>query len=124
MQTVTYQQDKRNMQIRNDNNITPGFNEHPVEHIQKNFQRNQVNLESFASKNTFGTHFPMRLHMEQKLVSQFQRIPNLKTSYLGLEILRGDDEDIDFEDYLCDPQDEPNFPIPDIHKHMEFAMNI
>ena len=43
----------------------------------------------------------MRLHMEQKLVSQNQRIPNLKSTYLGLEILRGEDEDIDFEDFLC-----------------------
>lgn len=63
--------------------------------------KNQVNLETFATKNVFGTHFPMRLQMEQTLVSQFQNIPNIKSSFIGLEILRGDDEDIDFEDFLC-----------------------
>jgi len=42
--------------------------------------------------------------MEQHIVAQFQRLPGLKSSLLGLETLMGTDEDIEFDDYLNDPE--------------------
>jgi proteasome maturation protein len=47
-----------------------------------------------------GTHAPMRLEMEQAILSQFQRLPGLKSNFVGLETLLGRDEEIDFGDYL------------------------
>ena len=38
--------------------------------------------------------------MEEMIVSQHHRMPGLKSSFAGLETLRGSDLDIDFDDFL------------------------
>jgi len=48
----------------------------------------------------YGTHAPMRLEMEQAILSQFRRLPGLKSHHVGLETLMGRDEEIDFGDYM------------------------
>eukprot|EP00003_Mantamonas_plastica_P003231 TRINITY_DN1257_c0_g1_i1.p1 TRINITY_DN1257_c0_g1~~TRINITY_DN1257_c0_g1_i1.p1 ORF type:complete len:120 (-),score=15.03 TRINITY_DN1257_c0_g1_i1:50-409(-) len=69
----------------------------------------------------YGTHFPQRLKMEQYMVSQVQRLPGFKSEFVGLEILLGKNNDIDFEDYLggmhissssCFNQSPQTYPIP------------
>jgi proteasome maturation protein len=42
----------------------------------------------------------MKLEMEQAILSQFQRLPGLKSSMVGLDTLMNRDEDIDAGDYL------------------------
>lgn len=51
-------------------------------------------------RKIFGSHMVARLEMEKEVLSQFQRLPVLESSYVGLETILGTDEDIEFEDYL------------------------
>lgn len=50
-----------------------------------------------ATLVVFGDHICFSL---QAILSQFQRLPGLKSSFAGLETLLGRDEEIDFGDYL------------------------
>ena len=62
--------------------------------------RNKLNLQSWTLNNVYGSHMVMRMQMEQNLLSQFQRLPGLRSEYAGLETLMGRDEDFGPEDYL------------------------
>jgi hypothetical protein len=42
----------------------------------------------------------LRLEMEKRLLSSFQRLPPLKSSFCGLECATKEDLEINFEDYL------------------------
>ncbi len=57
-------------------------------------------MEQFAVQRIFGTQMVARLEMERQILSNFQRLPALESSFVGLEAVMGTDEDIDFEDYL------------------------
>ena len=48
----------------------------------------------------YGSHLPMKLQMEEKILGQFQRFPGLRSSFAGLEALSGRDMEIEFGDYL------------------------
>uniref|UniRef100_A0A7S3Y8S4 Uncharacterized protein n=1 Tax=Lotharella globosa TaxID=91324 RepID=A0A7S3Y8S4_9EUKA len=52
-----------------------------------------------------GVHVPMRMKMDQTILSQHKRIyvPGMKPSFVGLETMLGMDETIEFEDYLNGP---------------------
>jgi len=76
---------------------------HPVAVIQNNHENNQIEIQRNSLSNLFGTHLPLRLQMEQQILTQFQRLPGLHSEFVGLETLMGDDEDIQFEDFLNDP---------------------
>jgi hypothetical protein len=54
--------------------------------------------------NVYGAHVPMRKRMELGIVSSIQRLPGLPSSNFGLEILLNKHEDLDFDDFLADPQ--------------------
>jgi len=77
---------------------------HPVAIIQNTYEQNQIELKRNTLSNVFGTHLPLRLQMEQQILTQFQRLPGLHSEFVGLETLLGTDEDIQFEDYLDDPR--------------------
>ncbi|XP_077592174.1 proteasome maturation protein [Stigmatopora nigra] len=54
-------------------------------------------------RNIQGLHAPLKLQMEYRAAKQIQRLPFLPSSNLALDILRGTDESIGFEDILNDP---------------------
>lgn len=41
---------------------------------------------------------PIRLQTEKQILSQFQRLPGIRSEMPGLETMLGKDEDLDFED--------------------------
>jgi len=51
-------------------------------------------------RNIQGLFAPLKLQREMKAVQQVQRLPFLQSSNLSLDILRGNDETIGFEDIL------------------------
>uniref|UniRef100_A0A9L0KKU3 Proteasome maturation protein n=1 Tax=Equus asinus TaxID=9793 RepID=A0A9L0KKU3_EQUAS len=76
---------------------------HPLELSEKNFQLNQDKMNFSTLRNIQGLFAPLKLQMEFKAVQQVQRLPFLPSSNLSLDILRGNDETIGFEDILNDP---------------------
>ena len=75
---------------------------HPLELTEKNFQLNQDKMNFSTLRNIQGLFAPLKLQMEFKAVQQVQRLPFLPSSNFSLDILRGNDETIGFEDILND----------------------
>jgi len=57
--------------------------------------------------NIYGSHAPLRMQMEETILSQFQRFPGMKSSFVGLETILGTRDEIEFRDYLNDPDFSP-----------------
>ncbi|XP_077364864.1 proteasome maturation protein isoform X2 [Festucalex cinctus] len=76
---------------------------HPLELSEKNFQLNQDKMNFSTLRNIQGLHAPLKLQMEYRAARRIQRLPFLQSSNLALDILRGTDESIGFEDILNDP---------------------
>ncbi|NWW34764.1 POMP protein, partial [Panurus biarmicus] len=67
------------------------------------FQLNQDKTNFATLRNIQGIHAPLKLQMEFRAVKQVQRLPFLHSSNMAMDILRGNDECIGFEDILNDP---------------------
>uniref|UniRef100_A0A8C5STS6 Proteasome maturation protein n=1 Tax=Laticauda laticaudata TaxID=8630 RepID=A0A8C5STS6_LATLA len=76
------------------------FPVHPLELSEKNFSLTQDKMNFSTLRNIQGLHAPLKLQMEFKAVKQIQRLPFLHSSNLALDVLRGNDDCIDFEDIL------------------------
>jgi hypothetical protein len=55
---------------------------------------------AYTLSRLYGTALPLRIHTEEKLLSQVRRLPALHSSQFGLGVLRNDDEKFGFEDWL------------------------
>ncbi|XP_015487627.1 proteasome maturation protein isoform X1 [Parus major] len=73
---------------------------HPLQLTEKNFQLNQDKTNFATLRNIQGIHAPLKLQMEFRAVKQVQRLPFLHSSNMAMDILRGNDECIGFEDIL------------------------
>jgi len=95
---------------------------HPVQVIQENHDQQRDRLKFALQRIAFGSHLPVRLQMERHIVGQHQRLPVLPSSNLGLDILMGRDETLEFEDFLNDPQ----YMVGkhDVHQTMEIKLNM
>ncbi|KAM5318451.1 proteasome maturation protein-like [Glossophaga mutica] len=71
---------------------------HPLELSGKNFQLNQDKTKFPTLRNIQDLCTPLKLRMEFKAVQQVQCLPFLPSLNLSLDILRGNDETIGFED--------------------------
>ena len=76
----------------------------PVETIQKEWLRNELERKHHVMGNVYGSHLPMAIKMEMNILSQVQRLPGLPSSHIGLNTVLGRDETIGFEDYLGVPE--------------------
>jgi len=96
---------------------------HPVEDIQKNWLRNQLETKHHMMGQVFGKHLPMQIRMELDILSQMQRLPGLPSSNIGMDTILGRDETIEFEDYLGDPR-MTEVAGPDLRASMEKRLGI
>ncbi|XP_039111437.1 proteasome maturation protein isoform X1 [Hyaena hyaena] len=95
---------------------------HPLELSEKNFQLNQDKMNFSTLRNIQGLFAPLKLQMEFKAVQQVQRLPFLPSSNLSLDILRGNDETIGFEDILNDPSQSELMGEP--HLMVEYKLGL
>ena len=77
---------------------------HPVQLIEQTFAKQQDANQKNLLARVYGSHLPMKLHMEQTLLSQFRRCGGLPSSNLGLSIVMGKDEEIDWGDVMNRPE--------------------
>mmetsp|Transcript_85918 Transcript_85918/g.170540 ORF Transcript_85918/g.170540 Transcript_85918/m.170540 type:complete len:152 (+) Transcript_85918:56-511(+) len=82
---------------------------HPLERMLVTGGRREEQQEMTAKALVFGQHAPLRTKMERELLSQFQRLPGLPSSLVGLETFMDTDETIEFEDIFNLDQ---NAPMP------------
>jgi len=96
--------------------------QHPVEARLATFNQNNMDFKRVALNNIFGTHMPLRMQMEQSILSEFQRLPSLTSELVGLETMLGIDEDLGFEDFLHDPTCPES--VVDVHRVMEERLGL
>ena len=53
---------------------------HPVEHIQQNWLRDQLETKHYIMAQTYGAHLPMQIRMELDILSQSKRLPGIRSS--------------------------------------------
>ncbi|KAJ3031805.1 UNVERIFIED_CONTAM: hypothetical protein HDU68_012311 [Siphonaria sp. JEL0065] len=86
---------------------------HPLEAHLENWDLTQQQLKLDMARSVYGLHQPLRIQMEQHIVSQPKRIPVLKQSNLAHDILTGKDSTIEFEDFLG--ESDPSMFLLDVH---------
>lgn len=97
---------------------------HPIEGVQQSHEKLALHTKRALQAATYGSAFPMRRMMQESVLSQFHRLPGLPSSGIALEILRGKDADMDFDDYLNLPQDSPDGQVDTLgatHEALERA---
>eukprot|EP00440_Ansanella_granifera_P004665 gb/GFBE01005056.1/.p1 GENE.gb/GFBE01005056.1/~~gb/GFBE01005056.1/.p1 ORF type:complete len:153 (+),score=38.81 gb/GFBE01005056.1/:1-459(+) len=73
---------------------------HPVERLLIDHTRRSEQQEMMSKAIVYGQHAPIRAKMEREILSQFQRLPGLKSSLVGLETVLDMDDTIEFEDIM------------------------
>ncbi|KAG0268036.1 hypothetical protein DFQ27_007665 [Actinomortierella ambigua] len=95
---------------------------HPLEHRLDQWESTQEELKLTMARNTYGMHMPIKLTMERELVTKARGLSFLPQSNLGLDILMGKDETIDFEDFLNTPS--MSTDMVDVHTVMENKLGL
>merc|ERR1712028_195550 len=96
---------------------------HPVEGMQRNFLRHKMDAKDAELGALYGSHFMMRRKMEEALLSRHQRLPGLKSEFMGLSTLLNMDEEFGFEDCLDDPWLRET-PTMALHDAMEMKLKM
>ncbi|KAG0206276.1 D-tyrosyl-tRNA(Tyr) deacylase [Mortierella sp. GBA30] len=96
---------------------------HPLENRLAEWDSTQMELKMNMARNMYGMHAPIKMAMERSLVTKAHGPSMLpKRSNLGLDILNGKDETIDFEDFLNVP--ELSTEMVDVHTVMEHQLGM
>merc|ERR1719284_923706 len=101
----------RDMHTRGMADSGDGQARHPVEKLLIDSGKRAEQQEMMALSLVHGMHAPMRTKMERELLSQFQRLPGLPSSLVGLETVMDQDDTIEFEDILNLEQNAPTSKI-------------
>merc|ERR1719174_1753883 len=80
---------------------------HPVEKLVLEHTRRGEQQEMMSKALVHGLHAPFRAKMEREILSQFQRLPGLPSSLVGLKTVMDMDDEIEFEDILNLEADAP-----------------
>lgn len=91
---------------------------HPVQLIEAR-TKNEEMLHVDYIRKTYGIQMAMTLAVEKEIFSRPHRLPGLPSSTIHADILSGRDTQIDFNDYLNDPQVRPEAPRVTLHEIME-----
>ncbi|KAF9582725.1 hypothetical protein BGW38_010838 [Lunasporangiospora selenospora] len=95
---------------------------HPLENRLAEWDDTQLELKMNLARNMYGMHAPIKFAMERKLVTQARGLSMLPQSNVGLDILDGKDETIDFEDFLNVPS--MSTDMVDVHTVMEHKLKL
>eukprot|EP00401_Gymnodinium_catenatum_P082578 CAMPEP_0117550350 /NCGR_PEP_ID=MMETSP0784-20121206/48635_1 /TAXON_ID=39447 /ORGANISM="" /LENGTH=138 /DNA_ID=CAMNT_0005347365 /DNA_START=16 /DNA_END=432 /DNA_ORIENTATION=- len=111
-----------------DKGAEDGQARHPVERLLIDSGRRAEQQEMMALSLVHGQHAPIRLKVEREMLSQFQRLPGLPSSFVGLQTVLDLDETIEFEDVFNLEQNAPMSrvlgPNCTVHDVMETRLNM
>jgi len=75
-------------------------------------------------ENVFGSAFPIKVQIEEKMMQSVQRLPGLPSSNLVAEALSGKLDDFGFEDVLGHKPEESEVTMPGVHSLMEKRLGV
>lgn len=92
---------------------------HPIEGVERRAAGAEFSSKIERVRRTYGSHMAMRIATEQAQFNREHRLPGLPSSKIGLEILSGKDNTIEFADFLNNPQERADPPKVDFHRVTE-----
>ena len=97
---------------------------HPVKTIQDNhmIHAEKQNLQQLSV--LYGSHMPMRFVMERNILSQTRRLGGYGSSMFGLNMHMDRYDELDFNDILNDPYQNPRTDKDGVHGQMEREFGI
>ncbi|KAL0483478.1 proteasome maturation protein UMP1 [Acrasis kona] len=95
---------------------------HPVQQALEFHEHMEEKRKYSSMANVYGGHMPIHFEMQKFLVSTPLRLPTIRSSGIAMEILSGADEDIEFEDWLNDPNMSER--AVDLHARMERRLGL
>ncbi|POM57969.1 hypothetical protein PHPALM_37447 [Phytophthora palmivora] len=90
---------------------------HEVQRLQTTHRQSNWELKMATVEQVYGKGAAMRLRTEKA------RLPGLPSSHAGLDTLTGADEQIEFTDFLNDPDEHPENTFR-VHEAMEVKLSI
>uniref|UniRef100_A0A061SPY4 Proteasome maturation protein n=1 Tax=Tetraselmis sp. GSL018 TaxID=582737 RepID=A0A061SPY4_9CHLO len=91
---------------------------HPVEAVQKSKTLAGEVVGPRLLRDVYGTAASAKLDIERQILLKTGRFHGLHSSRLGLDSLTGELDELTFEDFLGDPQNNEMQP-PDMHSQFE-----
>jgi len=73
---------------------------HPLEAKYETLSKNEDLMNMTMLRRVQGIHAPFKLKMEQTMVEKTGHLPCLRRSHFMRDVLTGQDETLDFKDYL------------------------
>ncbi|CAF1608927.1 unnamed protein product [Rotaria magnacalcarata] len=73
---------------------------HVLEKSETTFVENRDKFHHHMARSVLGIQAPLKLQTELQIASKIGRLPGLPSSRLMLDVLRGTNEDISFDDIL------------------------
>jgi len=97
---------------------------HPVYLLQSERQNKEWTNKLDMVRRTYGSHLAMELEAERQTFSSKNRLPGLASSNISLQIVLGQDNKIDVEDYLNDEFLRPQAHKIELHTAMEVKLGL
>ncbi|XP_075234431.1 proteasome maturation protein [Lycorma delicatula] len=101
---------------------TPKHVFHPLEASERNYAKNQEKIQMTVLRNIQGLHAPLRIAMELKAFNNVGHLPFLPSSGISRDVLLGNDDRIEFSDFLNMPEFQERRAQP--HACMEHKLGI
>eukprot|EP01138_Halocafeteria_seosinensis_P000771 gb/GECG01000792.1/.p1 GENE.gb/GECG01000792.1/~~gb/GECG01000792.1/.p1 ORF type:complete len:150 (+),score=23.09 gb/GECG01000792.1/:1-450(+) len=95
-----------------------------VQQIEENRLNQDWQQQLFQAQLVYGEHAALEMEMDRKILKQFQRLPGIKSSFLGLDTVVGREYEIDFEDYLGTEIEHERPTKPGVHEIMEKKLGL
>ncbi|TYZ65437.1 hypothetical protein PybrP1_011716 [[Pythium] brassicae (nom. inval.)] len=96
---------------------------HEVQRLQTIHRTTNWELKMATVEQVYGKAAAMRLRTEKAVMEQFGRMPGLPSSHAGLDTITGADQEIEFADFLNEPNQHPEHTFR-VHEAMEVKMGI
>eukprot|EP01129_Flabellula_baltica_P001867 TRINITY_DN1176_c0_g1_i1.p1 TRINITY_DN1176_c0_g1~~TRINITY_DN1176_c0_g1_i1.p1 ORF type:complete len:123 (+),score=29.42 TRINITY_DN1176_c0_g1_i1:583-951(+) len=107
---------------RESHQLSPGIQTndslHPVQNIESTFLFENEDLHNFTMSSIYGHHMVLRNQMDKAILSQYRRLPILKSEMVGLDTLTKKDISFTFENMFGDPYESEVTP-PGLHEMVE-----
>lgn len=93
---------------------------HILEKSELNYLETNEKFHHHMARSVLGIQAPLKLKTELQVANKMGRLPGLTSSRLMVDVLRGTNEDISFEDILNNPREFGESQV-DIHVAMAKA---
>jgi len=97
--------------------------QHPVEEMQKNKKERIQEAKTKSLTAQYGLAAAMTHNADMHILSKFHRMPGIPSSFLGVEVLCGNDTTLNVEDWLGEQEMAPQY-FADFHSTMEYKLKM